>query len=295
MTKKEKKRKHGQLRDIIGGGWLRLKPGEWTDDTEMTLAVAEGILVNPHEPVPPIGDKFLEWFKTNPPDVGNTINAAFRSFLKLNNWCKAAEALHNKGMRTAGNGALMRTLPIALFYRDPVDIYIMSMSVARMTHWDPEAGLTCFLYCLLAREFINGNDDKLDAWKKTVFNCLHTVPLMMRGFARRIIHRDLGYVESWYENELKPSGYTVDSLACALWCFFNSESFEESVVKAVNLGGDADTIGAITGGLAGVYWGYDSIPGRWLAKFSTDQRNRLDRVATSFEKVVMFQSGSKLQ
>ena len=120
-----------------------------------------------------------------------------------------------------------------------------------------------------------------------MFNCFHTVPLMMRDFARRIIYRDLGYVENWSVKELKPSGYTVDSLACALWCFFNGESFEETVVKAVNLGGDADTIGAIAGGLAGVYWGYDSIPGRWLAKFSIDQRTRLDRVAASFEKVVM--------
>ena len=125
MTKEEIKQKYGQLRDIIGGGWLNLRPGEWTDDTEMTLAVAQGLLANHHDPVQHISDKFLEWLNTKPPDVGNTINAAFRKYLELNSWHKAAEEVHNTGMRTAGNGALMRTLPIALLYRDPADIYMM--------------------------------------------------------------------------------------------------------------------------------------------------------------------------
>jgi len=125
LTKEEVRRKYGQLKEIIGGGWQNLKPGEWTDDTEMMLAVAEGILANPHDPVQYIGEKFLEWFKPNPPDIGNTIRSVLIKYQELWDWHKAAEAVHKEGIRTAGNGALMRTLPLAFAYRDPAELYMM--------------------------------------------------------------------------------------------------------------------------------------------------------------------------
>lgn len=285
MDEHQIKQEYGQLRDIIGGGWLNLSPGEWTDDTEMTLAVAEGILADPYEPAFHIGDRFLEWLKTNPPDVGNTISATHMEYLKINDWHKAAKAIHDRGMRTAGNGALMRTLPVAYMYKDPVDIYIMSMTTAKLTHWDHEAGLSCFLYCLLAREFINGTSDKFRAWANAKDLFLKTTVPKHLDVAKTLVGKKLGGIETWPEERLNPTGYTVDSLACALWHFFHGENFEDAIVGAVNLGGDADTIGAITGGLAGVYWGYESIPGRWLATFSVKQVERLDKVAEGFDKV----------
>lgn len=287
MSSQAIKQEYGQLKDIIGGGWLGLRPGQWTDDTEMTIAVAEGVLVNPHDPVPEIGKRFLEWANTNPPDIGNTIRAAFSNYLKLGNWQQAAEALHKNGMRTAGNGALMRTLPIAFMYKDPADIYIMSMMIARMTHWDPEAGLTCCLYCLLAKEIIAGTKNKLVAWEKAKNTFLKLVPDKLSSIAEKLVLEKLFDIENWTKNQLNPSGYTVDSLACALWCFLKGENFEDTVVTAVNLGGDADTIGAITGGLAGVYWGFKAIPERWLATFSPEQKNRLEHIANSIKKLVI--------
>lgn len=287
MDKAQIQRKYGQLRDIIGGGWLNLTPGEWTDDTEMTLAVAEGILANPWEPVEHVGERFLEWTKTNPPDIGNSIRAVFNKYPRYNNWFKAAEAVHNEGMRTAGNGALMRTIPIALLYKDPADIYMMSMQIARMTHWDPEAGLTCFLYCLLVRAFLDGERDKLTAWKnaKEVFSQI--VPAQFSAVGQELINHKLSAIESWSDNNLIPSGYTVDTLACALWSFFNRDSFEECVVFAVNLGGDADTVGAVAGGLAGAYWGFESIPAQWIGKLKPEQVAKLDRLALGLGKVVV--------
>jgi len=286
MDKQQIKQKYSQLRDIVGGGWLSLKPGEWTDDTEMTIAVAQGILENPYYPVTHIGDNFLSWLQTNPPDVGNTINATYQKYLTLNNWHEAAKAVHNE-MRTAGNGALMRTLPVALMYKDPADIYMISMYIARMTHWDSEAGLTCFFYCLLARQFLNGIRDKKEAWKNAsdLFFTIIREEFVIAGYF--LLRDKLDDIESWPEDRLKPSGYTVDTLACALWCFYKGENFEETVIKAVNLGGDADTIGAVTGGLAGVYWGYEGIPKRWLAKFSEEQTEVLDKLAESMNKVTV--------
>ena len=218
----------------------------------MTIAVAQGILENPHNPVPYIGDNFLRWLETNPPDVGNIINATYQKYLILKNWHKAAEAVHSE-MRTAGNGALMRTIPVAFMYKDPVDIYTMSIMIARMTHWDPEAGLSCFFYCLLARQFLNGIRDKKAAWKNALDQFFTIIPHRFVQVGYFLVREKLYDIENWPEERLNPSGYTVDTLTCALWCFFNEYSFEEAVVKAVNLGGDTDTIGAITGGLAGVY------------------------------------------
>jgi ADP-ribosylglycohydrolase len=84
---------------------------------------------------------------------------------------------------------------------------------------------------------------------------------------------------------LKPTGYTVDSLVCALWAFANHKTLKDTIIAAVNLGGDADTIGAIAGGLAGVYWGYEAIPDRWLEKFTPEQRARLDQAVEGLLEV----------
>lgn len=277
MSTPEIKARYGVLQDIVGGGWLHLRSGDWTDDTEMMLAVAEGIIQDPSEPVEHIGEAFLRWRATNPPDIGSTIRAVFNTYDRLKDWHRAAEQIHMYSGKTAGNGALMRTLPLAFVYRDAADLYIRCMEIARMTHWDPEAGLTCFLYCLTAQGLLEGwgfiyaYDNALAMLQKVV------TPGEMGEVAKKLSDR-LGRVTSWPEQALKPTGYTVDTLACALWCAANSETFEQAVVKAVNLGGDADTIGAVTGGLAGVMYGYEDIPARWTAKFSISQRERLEAV-----------------
>ena len=245
LVKEEIQRRHGRLRDIIGGGWLRLKPGEWTDDTEMTLAVAKGILINPHNPLEHIGRNFLYYANKDHPAMGLTTRAVISNYRKLKNWYKAAEVLHKKERLTAGNGALMRTLPVAFMYKDPADIFMMSMAIARMTHWDPEAGLTCCLYCLLAREFISGTTNRVVAWEKTKDLFLEVVPVKFLSIAKKLVLDKLFNIINLRYDQLKPGGYNVDSLECALSCFLREESFEDAVVSAVNLGGDADTIGII--------------------------------------------------
>ncbi|WP_194174841.1 ADP-ribosylglycohydrolase family protein [Desulfofundulus thermobenzoicus] len=279
MDREQIRARYGVLREVVGGGWLNLRPGEWTDDTEMTLAVAEGILVDPENPVPHIGETFLRWRTTNPPDIGGTIRAVFQAYDRLKDWYRAAEEVHARSGMTAGNGALMRTLPLAFAYPDAADLYMRCMEVARMTHWDPEAGLTCFIYCLTVQElwrymtFAEAYGRALDVLKDIVPRG------EMEDVASRLARR-LGDVAGWPKDRLRPTGYTVDTLACALWCVANTDSFEEAVVEAVNLGGDADTVGAVTGGLAGVMYGYDAISARWLDKFDGKQLERLDNAVT---------------
>ncbi len=209
LSKEEIKRRHGQLRDIVGGGWLGLKPGEWTDDSAMTIAVAKGILANPHDPVRRIGENFIEFAKIDHPAMGLFTRLAIRKYNKLKNWQKAAEEIHKEEGLTAGNGALMRTLPVAFMYKDPADIYMMSMMIARMTHWDPEAGLTCCLYSLLAREFISGTTNKVVAWEKTKDTFLEVVPAKFSNVAEKLVLDKLFDIEKRQYDDLDPSGVTV--------------------------------------------------------------------------------------
>lgn len=273
MGKEIVKQRYGVLTDIIGGGWLRLAPGEWTDDTEMMLAVAEGILQAPQDPVHAIGDGFLRWHKTNPPDVGTTIAAVFQKVGMGESWHEAAHNLHCQTAHTAGNGALMRTLPIGLAYSRQKDIMAQAQAIARMTHWDERAAFTCQLCCLLAYYFIVG---------KSFAEGLNLARLDLTKYWAD----NEDFLEMWTELEQKmdapePTGYTVDTLACALTALQSSGTLEEAVVSAVNEGGDADTVGAVTGGLAGVYYGFAAIPERWVKKFGSQQRERLDSAAES--------------
>ena len=267
MGKEIVRQRYNVLTDIIGG-WLKLAPGEWTDDTEMTLAVAEGIARTYHDPVDAVGQQFLRWYKTNPPDVGTTCAAVFHKVRMGLSWHQAAHQLHRETAHTAGNGALMRTLPVALAYAETEDIVEKARQIAQMTHWDERAALTCQLYSLLVYYFIVGDS-------------LAEALVSARSYLTKCLPDDTLFPQMWAELEQKmvdpqPTGYTVDTLACAIQAVECSSSLEEAVIGAVNLGGDADTVGAITGGLAGVYYGFAAIPERWLEKLSSWQRERLD-------------------
>ena len=280
MDRDEIKAKHGVLREIIGGGWMGLQAGEWTDDTEMTLAVAEGIFEDKEQPIGPIGKRFLEWQAGEPRDIGYTLAASIGAYKISGDWHKGAFAVHELDGQTAGNGSLMRTLPVAFAYKTPEEIYMRAIEISRMTHWDLQAGLCCAYYCICARELLQKEPLAAMeiAWKK--------VDSLTQGKERRslrpLMDIDLHQpqkIMDLTEGELLPAGYVIPSFQCALWAFLTHDNFQETIVAAANLGGDADTIAAIAGGLAGTYWGFEAIPQNWRNKFAEAQQRRLDRAA----------------
>lgn len=249
MSEDEIQRKHGYLKDIIGGGCWDLEPGEVTDDTMMTIAVAEGILDNPENPIEDIGNHFIGWYDSSPKDIGNIIRIALSEYKRSNDWTKTAYYAHQTtGGKSAGNGSLMRCLPVALYYSDVKKMLEITASQSLLTHYDRKATDACQFYNLLVYDYLNGKP-KVPAIREHIDN-----------------YPEYKKVFLMLKNELEPSGYVFDTLICALWCFVNTSSFEEAVCEAANLGGDADTVAAITGGLAGVYYGYDAIPDRWKEK-----------------------------
>ncbi|WP_328286500.1 ADP-ribosylglycohydrolase family protein [Ureibacillus manganicus] len=243
MTKEEIENEYGRVTEIVGGGIWGVEKGETTDDTAMTLAVARGILENWVDPFEEIGKQFLDWYDTDPVDVGITIRTVFEYY--DGDWFQTAKKVHDfLDGKSAGNGTLMRCLPIALAYTDPSKIEELTIALSKMTHYDDEAAEACVIYNRIARQLLEG---------EFLYSAIHSEIKNTR-------------YESDYANEpnCPPDGYVVHTMKWVLYWLLNSATLEEVVVGATNMGHDSDTVAAIAGGLKGLEVGYENIP----AKFS---------------------------
>lgn len=276
MSAEQIAQQHGHVTEMIGGGWLGVKPGETTDDTAMTLAVAEGIMESPDNPIPAIGERFIRWAESGPKDIGGTCRCAIwkaatgghkrPSALQWENAGRET-AIINKG-RSAGNGALMRAVYPALYYSSALTAAHVTISQGRMTHDDAESTEACQLYSDMVHYLITEAESGETRREK-----LARIEAMQRD--TRFNSDDITLLGR--DKKLKPTGYVVDSLMCALYAFWDfGRDFMTTVAFAANMGGDADTIAAICGGLAGAYYGFEAIPERWVAALSEADRKRLD-------------------
>lgn len=209
-----------------------------TDDTSMTLCVARGIIASPADPIEKIGEEFLGWYRTDPKDIGGIIKRVIQNY--AGNWYSAAEELHRKTGKTAGNGSLMRTLPVALAYSDRVKMEQVTRSQSLMTHFDARATEACLLYNRMAHRLLKG--ESLE----------QAVVEEVRG---TIYEENLGRKPACL-----PDGYVVNTFRWVLYWLLNERTFADMITGAVNTGGDSDTIAAIIGGLMGIHVGYQQIP-----------------------------------
>ncbi len=241
MTEQQIKAQYGYLTEIIGGGVWNLEKGEVTDDTMMTLCVAVGILENKEEPREAIGRYFMEWYQSRPKDIGNIIRHVFEKY--EGDWFEAAFIAHMDMGQSGGNGSLMRCLPVALAYQELADIDRETIMQSRMTHYDPRCAEVCVMYNRIAHRLLQGED---------------------LGTSIKAEVAGSEYEENLEElPDCPPSGFIVHTFRWVLYILLHTSNFGEVVQKAANLGGDSDTIGAIAGGLAGIYYGYTGIPARY--------------------------------
>lgn len=237
----------GKHREIVGGGPFRFPAGSWTDDTAMALAVARGIIEQPAAPVEAVGRHFMTWFKSGPPDVGNTCRQALALFERTGSWEEVSAGIFRSlGDRAGGNGALMRTLPTPIAYGPATE---QALQIARMTHPHPESDAAVAFYHRMVDSLLGG------ATKQEAFSAGLEVAGPLRERLEPIGRRT--------EAEVASTGYVVHTLEAAVWSFLCTNSLEECVVTAVNLGEDADTVGAVAGGLAGAAYGPAALPRRW--------------------------------
>jgi len=260
MTEQQIRKRFGFVERMIGGGWLNLKPGEYTDDTAMALCIVRSALemgrIDPED----IARKFLEWYLSDPPDIGNTTRFALHKLSEGARWDQAGDAAYRMFReRSASNGSLMRTAPISLIDTgSPERIKNDSRAVSRITHAHPRCIASCIAYNLLIDVVLKGvsKEEIGSSWLKMIAKEVEDVD--------RATADVLKEVAGMAEEKLGFTGYVLHTLASSIYAFLHTQSFKECVLWLVNKGGDADTSGAVAGALAGAYYGIEGIPPEWI-------------------------------
>ncbi|HEX8957578.1 MAG TPA: ADP-ribosylglycohydrolase family protein, partial [Burkholderiaceae bacterium] len=229
--------------DMVGGGPFGLVPGQWTDDTSMALCLAESLLTKQGFDAHDQMTRYVNWWKWGYLsstghcfDIGMTVRGALRSFLETGDPYSGPT-----DPETAGNGSLMRLAPAVLFaYPDRGKALQYAADSSRTTHGASEAVECCQLLAALLCRILDGTD------KAQLLQDLGFEPrerkvkeLAGGGFLEKDGHG------------IRGSGYCVESLEAALWCFYRTDTFRDAVLRAANLGDDADTTAAIVGQIAG--------------------------------------------
>ena len=255
LSRDEIRARYGQLRDIVGGGWLRLAPGAVTDDTQMATCIAESIVATGTVDADDIARRFVAWLHSEPPDIGTTTRRALMYLDRGLSWQEAGERTYREaGGQGIGNAGVMRCAPVGLFRCNDLDRLIADTRLSSaITHADPLAQWAAVAVNAALRELLlNGQQpDFLERVaavieERAVAQAVRVVPLLAA-------------------DEVRSTGYALHTMQTALWCLTHHPTFEEAVIAAVNFGDDADTSGAVTGALAGAREGIRAIPARWLA------------------------------
>lgn len=261
MMPEEIKATYKVHRKIIGGGWLYLKPGQVTDDTQMSLALGRALLPSGEWELSKIADNFLAWMRNKPVDIGSTCRRGIRDYMNKGQ----LETPYNEW--DAGNGAAMRMAPVALFTLGDEELLARyAVAQAHLTH----------------------NHTLSDAACIAIGTMVHKAILGCNRFELHEITRELiAEYGSFRFNNYRgnASSYVVDTLQTVFHYLFTTGSFEECLIGVVNQGGDADTTGAIAGMIAGAFYGPDEIPARWLKKLNGDIRTEVEDQAS---KLVRF-------
>ena len=268
-------RAQGPVTGMESGGAYRMPAGTWTDDSSMALAALDSIRELGEVDLDDIMDSFVSWYEEGEYtpfgkafDMGNTCSLAIEKYEQEHDPMTCGGISEHSN----GNGSLMRIMPACLYayakgLEDAEAVKVVH-EVSGLTHNHLRSKIACGLYYFCVREIrdgigtlserLQGGLDKGFAYyQKEITN------LTQLSYYGRL--RDLEKFADVPEDGIKSSGYVVDSLEAAIWSLLRTDSFRDCLLMAVNLGDDSDTIGAIAGGLAGLYYGYDAIPEEWLA------------------------------
>jgi ADP-ribosyl-[dinitrogen reductase] hydrolase len=260
--------KEHPVTDMIGYGTHNQPAGSWSDDTSLTLCLAEA-LKQPEFSLEFLGSLFVRWMKEGYLtangkmfDIGISTQQAILNI-------EAGEPITDCGGRdfgSNGNGSLMRVLPLAFHITDmPIDErFRLTKDVSSITHGHIYSVTGCFIYLEIARELILGKSFQ-DAYELGVGTSKDYLLQLgvydeLNGVYDRVLDKA---IPDLVEDEVSSAGYVVHTLEAALWCLFTSSTYKETVLKAVNLGDDTDTTAAVAGGLAVLVYGAKEIPRKW--------------------------------
>jgi ADP-ribosyl-[dinitrogen reductase] hydrolase len=265
--------------DMVGGGPFNLEPGQWTDDTSMALCLGTSLVETGRFDLRDQIERYCRWHEqgylsSNGEcfDIGSTVAAALRHYRSTGN-----PRAGSTDPQSAGNGSIMRLAPVPMFfYPDEQKAVDFSAASSRSTH----GALECVEACrLLARILLRALAGAPKHEVLAAGSVLATPAAKIAALARQdYLHKKVSH--------LRGSGYVVESLEAALWSFAHTDSFDAAILKAANLGDDADTTAAVCGQIAGAFYGEPGIPSRWLERLArrdyiTDLSDRLRRAASN--------------
>lgn len=278
-----KNRVGGPVTGMEAGGVYHTPIGAWTDDSSMAIATLASIKDCKAVNLDDIMMRFIDWLDNGEYtpeerafDMGMTCSAAI-------NYYKNSGDAYNCGMTgeyANGNGALMRILPVCLYLLDlkaqnkiTLDDSIDTIhKVAALTHNHVRSNMCCGIYYFMCDSILAGQDKGLDLKtllqeginKALTYYGLYEDPnvLEQMSYAKRLFYLDK--FKELEEDDIKSSGYVIDTIEAAVWSLITTDSYKDCMLKTVNLGDDADTVAAVAGGLAGLYYGYNGIPKEWL-------------------------------
>ncbi len=269
--------------------------GAWSDDTSQTLALADALS---HDfSLQRIAENFIDWWLHKKwTSHGYLFDIGQRTLLSFNELrvilasgdYEAFEYLHyDASVHTNGNGSLMRVLPLYFYLKDKgLEANFQTIwRVSALTHPHVRAAIACALYLVLIDELMRGGD-KHAAYAAMQIRIRRLVATIEEAGGEaahfeRILSSDITKLT---RDEIESTGYVIHTLEAAVWSFLTTNSYEEAVLRAVNLGDDTDTVGAVTGGLAGIYYGIDTAPEEWLATIAN--RELIEKVCAALDKRV---------
>ena len=260
--------------DMIGHGTHNQLAGTWSDDTSLTLCLAHTLTKGYN--LLDIAEEFIAWryesrwtARGKLFDIGLTTAKAIAQLKSFIDHDVPEAIATQKGLgddRENGNGSLMRIMPL-LFYIKGKDIsaqFDIIWEVSALTHRHIRAAMSCLIYLKLG-EYLLAGKEKIEAYEQMRQDVLafwqtSNFPTEEQTHFEKSVIQDIREVP---RAELRSGGYVIEALEASLWCFLTEDSYAKAVFSVINLGHDTDTTGAITGGLAGLYYGMHEVPQRW--------------------------------
>ncbi|MDP5339120.1 MAG: ADP-ribosylglycohydrolase family protein [Nodularia sp. (in: cyanobacteria)] len=259
---------------MLGYGTWNQPPGTWSDDSSLTFCLAESLCRG--YSLDAIANSFWRWYKqaywTPRGDLFDIGQNTHEAIMRLKQGIVPHQA-GGKVENSNGNGSLMRILPMAYCHQSITFEELMARvhDVSAITHAHVRSQMACGIYISIAIALLEGanlHTAYLQGLEKIQSVYSEREYILEKPHFHRIFSGQIAQIPV---EEINSGGYVIDTLESSLWCLLNSSSYSETVLKAVNLGGDADTTAAVTGGLAGIYYGVENIPQEWINKIARKQ------------------------
>ncbi|MDR3705340.1 MAG: ADP-ribosylglycohydrolase family protein [Paludibacteraceae bacterium] len=273
--------KRNPIKDMLGYGTHNMPKGTFSDDSSLSFCLAEAL--TGEFDLNSIGQNFVKWLYDNYwTSNGSVFDVGFSTRQAISRLAKGAQPdlAGDNGEASNGNGSLMRIAPLLFYLLDkPINKrFEITKQVSSITHGHIRSVIACFYYLEFAKQLFE-KKDKFEIYKSLqteINDYLYSMSInpMEIAIFDRLFN---GNIYELREDDIYSDGYVLHTLEASVWCLLTTDNYKDAVLKAVNLGDDTDTTGAITGGLAGLLYGFDKIPGKWIKQIA--RKNDIEDLA----------------